>query len=56
MQILESIKQGLKEALLFSKGQGSEPVVHEIIVPDGTPSHGSIAPHEPKPKKLPKDA
>ena len=34
MSAYESIKQGLKEAKAFSKGQGASARVHEIAVPD----------------------
>ena len=34
MSAFESIKQGLKEAKAFSKGQGADARVHEIAVPD----------------------
>lgn len=34
MSAFESIKQGLKEAKEFSKGQGANATVHEIAVPE----------------------
>ncbi|WP_299616782.1 helix-turn-helix domain-containing protein [uncultured Tateyamaria sp.] len=34
MSAFESIKQGLKEAKAFSKGQGADARVHEIAVPE----------------------
>lgn len=34
MSAFESIKQGLEEAKVFSKGQGADARVHEIAVPD----------------------
>jgi len=34
MSGFESIKQGLEEAHAFSKGQGTDAVVHQIAVPE----------------------
>lgn len=34
MSAFESIKQGLEEAKVFSKGQGADAVVHQIAVPE----------------------
>lgn len=34
MSAFDSIKQGLEEAKAFSKGQGSDAVVHEISLPE----------------------
>ena len=34
MSAFESIRQGLKEAGAFSKGQGAKAVVHDISVPE----------------------
>ena len=34
MSVFESIKQGLEEAKAFSKGQGTDALVHEIELPE----------------------
>lgn len=34
MSAFESIKQGLEEAKAFTEGQGANPIVHEIALPE----------------------